>query len=200
VKSSVPVLACLVVGTGCGALGLPPKLSLSLDPTLAALYVLLFLIGVEIGGNTEVWQKARDLRARILLVPLAVVIGTLLGVGLLSLPLQGISLRHALAVGAGFGYYSLASVLTAQLAGKSLGVLALLVNLLREMATLVLAPLLVRCFGKLAPIASGGATAMDTTLPVISRSAGAEYALVAVFSGVILTLLVPLLITFLLAG
>ncbi|MBN2047332.1 MAG: LysO family transporter, partial [Anaerolineaceae bacterium] len=42
--------------------------------------------------------------------------------------------------------------------------------------------------------ASAGATAMDTTLPVIQKHAGKEYTLIAVYSGVILSLSVPILI------
>jgi uncharacterized membrane protein YbjE (DUF340 family) len=37
---------------------------------------------------------------------------------------------------------------------------------------------------------------MDTTLPVIHRFSGPEYAAMGVFSGVILTILVPFLVTF----
>jgi uncharacterized membrane protein YbjE (DUF340 family) len=36
---------------------------------------------------------------------------------------------------------------------------------------------------------------MDTTLPIITRSVGPEYALVAVLSGTVLTLLAPVFIT-----
>jgi uncharacterized membrane protein YbjE (DUF340 family) len=77
-------------------------------------------------------------------------------------------------------------------------VVALLSNIFREVATLLTTPILVRYFGKLAGIASGGATAMDTTLPVISRYSGKEYAIIALFSGIVLTILVPFLVTFIL--
>ena len=103
-----------------------------------------------------------------------------------------------MAVGAGFGYYSLSSVFITQLHSQSLGVVALLSNIFREVATLLATPLLVSYFGKLAGIASGGATAMDTTLPVISRYSGQSYAIIAVFSGIVLTILVPFLVTFIL--
>ena len=56
----------------------------------------------------------------------------------------------------------------------------------------------VKYFGKLAPIASGGATSMDTTLPVITKFTGTEYAIIAVFSGTVLTIIVPFLVTFIL--
>jgi uncharacterized membrane protein YbjE (DUF340 family) len=80
------------------------------------------------------------------------------------------------------------------MAGESLGVIALLSNIIREIFTLVFAPLIARIFGKLAPISSGGATAMDTTLPIITRYSGTEYVAFSVFSGLVLTLLVPLIV------
>ena len=193
--SSVIVLLCLVAGIGSGTASLLPQTVLDLDLTGYALYVLLFLVGMGIGGNGEVWRIARTLSVRVLLVPLSAVVGTLLGVGLLSACMPGLGLRDSLAVGSGFGYYSLSSVLIAEIAGRSLGVLALLTNILREIITLLAAPLLASRFGRLAPIVSGGATSMDTTLPIITRSVGAEYAMVSVFSGVVLTLLAPVLIT-----
>jgi uncharacterized membrane protein YbjE (DUF340 family) len=115
-----------------------------------------------------------------------------------SLLLPGIDAREALAVGAGFGYYSLSSIMITELHGQQLGVVALLANILREILTLLLTPLLARWCGRLAPIASGGATAMDTTLPIISRFLNQELALLAVFSGVVLTVMVPVLVTLIL--
>jgi len=75
------------------------------------------------------------------------------------------------------------------------GSLTVLVNLIREISTLTLAPVFVRFFGPWSTIASGGATAMDTTLPVVARFSGEEYVLPSVYSGVVLTLAVPLLLT-----
>jgi uncharacterized membrane protein YbjE (DUF340 family) len=65
-------------------------------------------------------------------------------------------------------------------------------------ATLLLTPLFVKYFGKLAGIMSGGATAMDTTLPIITRYSGKDYAIISLFSGIVLTILVPVIITFIL--
>jgi uncharacterized membrane protein YbjE (DUF340 family) len=197
-KSSLIILACLAAGILAGVLAVPPEAFLEMDPTAYALYALLFLVGAEIGANPRVWEVARRQNVRILLVPLSAVLGTFLGVALCSVFVPGVGFRESLAVGSGFGYYTLASVLIGQLGGKTLGVVALLSNILRELATLLTAPLLARHFGKLAPIASGGATSMDTTLPIITRSVGAEYAVISVVNGVVLTLLAPVLITALL--
>ncbi|MCA9936707.1 MAG: lysine exporter LysO family protein [Ardenticatenaceae bacterium] len=168
------------------------------DYTIYALYVLLFLVGVGVGSSQDALAVLRRVNWKIILVPLAIVLGTMLGVGLVSLALSGVSLREGLAVGAGFGYYSLSSIVISQLHSEQLGVVALLANVLREMLTLLLTPLMVRYFGKLAPIAAGGATAMDTTLPIITRFTGSEYAVIAVFSGLVLTVLVPFLVTLIL--
>ena len=197
-KSSLAILGCLVAGILVSAAHLLPAFLLRSEVAAGVLFALLFLVGVGIGGNPEMRELLRRLDPRMALVPLVAVIGTLLGVGIISIAVPGVRLREALAVGAGFGYYSLSSVLITQIRGETLGVLALLANVLRELATLVASPLLARHFGRLAPIVSGGATATDTTLPIIVQCAGEEYAVLAVFSGMVLSLLVPFLITFLL--
>jgi uncharacterized membrane protein YbjE (DUF340 family) len=158
------------------------------------LLVLLFIIGIGIGANVKIWRSIRKMHFKITLVPLSAVIGTLFGAGLVSVFLNDIDLNQTLAIGAGFGYYSLSSVIIAQMEGDFLGTVALVSNLMREITTLIMAPLFVRFFGKIAPIASGGATAMDTTLPIIVKTSGKEFSIVSIFSGMVLTLLVPLLV------
>ncbi|MCG8375720.1 MAG: lysine exporter LysO family protein, partial [Chlorobiales bacterium] len=81
---------------------------------------------------------------------------------------------------------------------QELGVIALLSNIFREIITLLAVPLLVKYFGKLAGIATGGATAMDTTLPIIVKFTGKDYGIIAIFSGITLTILVPVLVTMIL--
>ena len=62
--------------------------------------------------------------------------------------------------------------------------------------TVLGAPLMVRWFGKLAPISSGGATTMDTTLPIITRTAGQDLVIVSLFHGFVVDFSVPFLVTF----
>ncbi len=139
----------------------------------------------------------RQVRPRILLLPAGIIVGSLLGAAAIS-PLLPISLRDALAIGSGMGYYSLSSILIADLRGETLGALALLSNILRELLTFIIAPLLVRIGGKLGPIASGGATVMDTTLPVTIKYAGKEYVVIGFISAVVVTMAVPILIALIL--
>ena len=77
-----------------------------------------------------------------------------------------------------------------------MGTIALIANIFRELITLLGAPLLVRYFGRLAPICSGGATTMDTTLPIITRYSGKDLVFVAVIHGFVVDFTVPFFVTF----
>lgn len=195
-KGSIIIIIFFTTGLFAGIKGLSPELLKETDGTLYALYLLMFLVGIGIGTDKNIWPMLKNMNLKIILLPLAIITGTLAGAGVCSIFLSEISLPDALAIGSGFGYYSLSSIIISQVRNETLGIIALLSNISREIFTLIFTPLLAKYFGKLAPIASGGATAMDTTLPIISRYSGKEYAILAVFSGVMLTLLVPFIITF----
>ncbi|MGE5393829.1 MAG: lysine exporter LysO family protein [Candidatus Saccharibacteria bacterium] len=197
-KNSLIILAFFTTGVIAGLFRMLPDAMMETDFSMYALYVLMFLVGVGIGADKKSWSVLHRMKLKIVMVPLAVILGTFTGTAVVSLLLPGLKLKEVLAVGAGFGYYSLSSLMISQLANESLGVIALLSNIMREMFTLLATPLLVMYFGKLAGIGSGGATSMDTTLPVITRFSGKEWSIISVFSGIVLTLLVPLLVTFIL--
>ncbi len=197
-KGSLIIIGFFTLGLISGLMKITPEY-LDLDTiSQYALYVLMFLAGAGIGADRGSWQVIRSVNFKIFLVPLGVMAGTFIGTGLVALILPGLTIRESLAVGSGFGYYSLSSVFISELHSESLGVIALISNILREVTTLLATPLLVKYFGKLAGIASGGATAMDTTLPVISKYSGRDYAIISLFSGIVLTIVVPLLVTFIL--
>jgi uncharacterized membrane protein YbjE (DUF340 family) len=155
--------------------------------------LIVFSVGITIGRNRDVWRQMKTLGARVLLLPASVAAGTLLGSLLVPL-LIPIGFRETLAVGAGFGWYSLSGVLLMQLHSAELGALAFLSNVFRELLSIVTIPLLARYAGPFTCIAPGGATTMDTTLPLISRFSGAESSLLAFINGLLLTICVPILI------
>lgn len=197
-KGSLPVLGFFFAGVLIGWLDRLPRAVVESDASLWMLYVLLFCAGMGVGFDLKALAVIRELKGRILLVPAGVAAGSLAGSALawalLGLFGEGLPLADSLAVGAGFGYYSLATVIITRLGDPALGSVALLSNMIREIITLTLAPLLVRSAGRLGPVMTGGAAAMDTCLPVIARYSGERYAILAVFSGMALTLLVPVLV------
>lgn len=70
-----------------------------------------------------------------------------------------------------------------------------LANIIREMITLLLTPLLAKWFGPLAPISSGGATTMDTTLPIITQIVGQRYVALSIYHGFVTDFTVPFFVT-----
>ena len=150
-KGSIIIVSFFVAGVLLGRLVDVPALLTAEEPTLYALYVLMFLVGISIGSDKKALEALKHQNFKIILVPLATIIGTLAGSALISLVLGGKSLTDCLAVGSGFGYYSLSTIFITQYKGAELGTIALVSNILRELIALLAAPLLVRYFGKLAP-------------------------------------------------
>lgn len=195
-KGSLIIISFFTIGVLVAYGDILPAGILENDFSMYALYVLMFLVGISIGSEPGVLKALKEQKGRILFVPLATIAGTLAGSALVSLFLSGRSLTDCLAVGAGFGYYSLSSVFITGYKGAELGMLALTANIIREIVTLLGAPLLVCWFGKLAPICAGGATTMDTTLPMIARFSGKEFVAVSIFHGFVVDFSVPFLVTF----
>jgi len=193
-------LTALIAGTVLAGLAvgafklLPVEFVAWMEPlTSAALGVLLFGIGIEIGYNRRAWSELRRLGLGVLGLPLAVAVGSIAGALGAGWGL-GLPLNEASAIGAGFGWYSLSGVLLTQLAVASVGALAFLTNVLRELLAVLTMPFLARYLGRAAAVAAGGATSMDSTLLVVVRAAGDEAALLAFTSGAVLTALVPVLV------
>lgn len=160
-----------------------------------ALAALMACVGASIGSDPQTLKNFRALNPRLVLLPLCTILGTLVATALVSLLLSHRSLTDCLAVGSGFAYYSLSSIFITEYRGAELGTIALLSNICRELITLLAAPLLVRWFGRLAPIAAGGATTMDTTLPIIARTSGNDLVVVSLFHGFVVDFSVPFLVT-----
>lgn len=195
-KGSLIIVGFFVIGLLLSRFNL--NLPIFQDGSLGmyALYGLMFLVGISIGSDKKALGAIAKSNWRIFLVPLATIIGTLGGVAAVSLFLGERSLTDCLAVGSGFGYYSLSSIFITQYKGAELGTIALTSNIIREIITLLAAPLLVRYFGRLAPISAGGATTMDTTLPIITQYSGKEFVVIAIVHGIVVDFSVPFLVTF----
>jgi uncharacterized membrane protein YbjE (DUF340 family) len=198
-RASLVILGFFCVGLTVGYLDWFPENWTRTDFSLYALYLLMLLVGISIGADARVLLALRSHGLKLALVPLVTIFGTFAGVGVVTILSGNLRVVEGMAVGAGFGYYSLSSVIISELYSDTLGVVALLSNIMREVMTLVFAPLMAASLGKLAPIAAAGATSMDTTLPIITASAGKEFAIVALFHGIVLTILVPILVTLVLS-
>lgn len=193
-RDSFLILGFFLLGIALARLQIAPAVLAGADAALWTLWLFMFMIGLSIGADKKLAEILGKLRFSTLLLPLATTAGTFAGAALASVFLVW-TLGDCLAVGAGFGYYSLSSVFIGQYKGPELGAVALVCNILRELFTLLLAPLLARFFGPESVIVSGGSTSIDTTLPVISRYAGRDWVLPAIAHGMILDFSVPFWVT-----
>lgn len=195
-KGSLIIVGFFILGIAAGLSGIVPESIIDGDLTFYALCALLLCVGIGIGSDRNIVTKFKSLDVRMALLPLGTALGTFAGSLVVSFILSGRSPLDCLAVGSGFGYYSLSSIFITEYKGAELGTIALLANIIREMVTLLLSPVLAKAFGPLAPISSGGVTSMDTTLPIIIASSGEQYSAVSIFHGFILDFSIPFLVTF----
>ena len=195
-KGSLVIVAFFVAGCVAGLFALVPFDVAGARVSTYVLYALMFCVGVTLGHDETLAGRVRRLDPRLALLPVMTAVGTLAGAALATPLLPPLAVTDTLAVGSGFGYYSLSSIFIADFRGAELGTVALLCNVMREIFTLLAAPLVARWCGPLAAVSIGGATTFDATLPVITQAAGKPYAVVSIFHGCTLDFSVPFLVTF----
>ena len=203
-KGSLIVVGFFALGCLLGWGGWLPDVILENDITVYVLCLLMFQVGLSIGSDKKLKEILGSIRPKLLLIPFATIAGTLVFSALASLLLTQWSVFDCLAVGSGFAYYSLSSILITQLKEPSwgirlateLGTIALMANIMREIMALLATPLFVRYFGRLSPICAGGATTMDTTLPIITRYSGKDLVFISIFHGIIVDFTVPFFVSF----
>ena len=190
---SISILVVLVLGIGAGYI-LPENISGMIDSASSyMLLVLLFSVGIDMGLNKEVFTRIKELGFKILLIPFGVVVGSLCG-GAITSFLVNLPVKDSLAISAGLGWYSLSGIMITEAGNPVAGTIAFLSNVFREMLTFVVVPFIASHLNYYCAIAPAGATAMDTTLGIISRNTDATVAVLSFVSGVICTLLVPVLV------
>lgn len=195
-KGSLIVVGFFILGIIVGVFDWLPFDLEKTDISFYALCALMFSVGISIGNDPDTVKKFKQLNPMLALLPVMTILGTLAASALAGLVLEHRTVPQVMAVGSGFAYYSLSSIFITEYQGPELGTVALLSNIIRELIALLCAPLLARWFGTLAPISAGGATTMDTTLPIITKTIGDKYAVVSIFHGFVVDFTVPFLVTF----
>lgn len=190
---SINILLAVAIGIGAGFFFFPPAIIEYTDYVLdIGLCLLLFFVGIDIGKNKEVLGKIKSMGFKILLVPLMIAIGSI-GGSMVAGFLLKIPFNESGAVGAGFGWYTLSSMLLTNYSTE-LSALAFITNVVREVLALISIPIIAKYVGDMESIAPAGATAMDTALPVISKSTNSHTVIISFITGVILSTAVPILV------
>jgi uncharacterized membrane protein YbjE (DUF340 family) len=194
------VAVSLVGGLLFGYLFLDTGVKDTLDLILmSALDVMIFIAGIEIGSNRGILKRICNLHSALLAfaIPLAVACGSICGALLLG-HIAGLSAYDSLLVGGGLGWYSFSSVVISAMYSTEIGTVAFLANMMREISGFFLIPLLVRVHKFLALAPSGAAT-MDSGLPVVIKYTNLHVGMYSFINGLVLTLIVPVLISWLLS-
>ena len=118
-KNNLIVLAIFGIGCLAGA-GFQPEADMH-NWSLCILYALMLQVGIGIGSNRSLQQELKKLSPKMLLVPAATITGTLAFSAAASLLLSQWSVFDCMAVGSGFAYYSLSSILITQFKEPSIG-------------------------------------------------------------------------------
>ncbi len=161
------------------------------------LYALLFFVGLDMGRNETVFMDMKKAGWRILLFPVASIVGTLLGAALVSVffPYR---VNECMAIAAGFGWYSLAPVLLAEYSSV-ISAICFLANVMRELLSFIFIPIVAKRVGYIETTSLAGAAAMDTCLAVTVRATHQRIVIYAIACGMITGTLVPVIIPLLIS-
>ena len=156
------------------------------------LFLLLFFVGMDIGNNNEVFNQLKNMSKKILLLPIITILGSLIG-GAIASYFISLSLGESIAISSGMGWYSFSAIELSKIYAH-LGGVAFLSNVLREFSAILFIPFIAKKIGSYESVATAGATAMDSVLPVINKSNPPNVAIIAFYSGLIITIIVPILV------
>jgi len=157
------------------------------------LCTLLIFVGMDLGLDGKVVENFKAVGIRVMAIPAATAVGTLSGAWLCSffLPLTG---RECLAVGAGFGWYSLAPGIIMDQGYVVTGAISFMHNVMREIISIITIPFVAKFVGYVECCGVPGSSAMDICLPIVERSTSSNTAVYSFISGVTVTILVPILV------
>lgn len=202
-KFTLTIICVFATGIAVGLTHVLPETLPYSEATTIILYILIAQIGFSLGSSPNLKDLLKEINLKNLLIPIGTIAGTLI----FSLITGCIIGKHSpgewLALGSGLGYYSLSSVLildlkTSQIglqAAQELATLAIFTNIIREILSISLIPIIARKFDAYAAVSATGVCSLDVALPFIERQGGKRMVAVSVLHGAVLELCVPLLVT-----
>lgn len=157
------------------------------------LCILLVFVGMDLGLEGTVIQNFKKVGLRIFAFPVVVAVATLLGAGISGVAM-GLSLKESLAIGAGFGWYSLAPGIIMDAGYLTASAVSFLHNVMRELLAILFIPFVAARIGYIETTCMPGSAAMDVCLPIVEKATRGDIAVYSFVSGVILSALVPVLV------
>ena len=169
------------------------------DWLVIGICILLGLAGFGLGISGNIFERFKGAGLRIVFIPIAAVAGSLImGVvyGLVTSLAGdgGLSVKEALAVSAGFGWYTFAPGILTESGFAVAGAVSFMHNVIRETLGLVGIPLIAKKIGYLEAMSVPGVAAMDVCLPLIERSCRPETVVYSFCTGALMCVSVPVVV------
>lgn len=164
---------------------------------VVGLCILLGLVGFELGLSGNIAANIKSVGVKVIAFPIAAVLGSLLFGSVCGI-FFGFSLREGIAISAGFGWYTYAPAVIAGAGAQYTvaGAVSFVHNVLREVAGIVLIPLLAGRLGYIECAAIPGVAAMDVCIPIVEKSCRPDTVVYSFMIGLLMcittSLLVPL--------
>jgi len=157
------------------------------------LFALILQVGIEVGLEYENLRKSIETLRNQLYLPI-ITITTSTAAGIIGAVILNMDYRLALAISLGMGWYSFTGAYVTAKVNPYYGAIAFIANMFRETATMIITPILPKRMRR-AGIIIGGATTMDTTLPIITKSLGEENIMISLYHGLVITIIIPLILS-----
>lgn len=155
-----------------------------------ALYLMVFLVGVDLGFDGTAPQLIKQAGVKTLIFPLVVGVATLLGVFLCTL-FMDYNAHESLMIGATFCWYSLAPNIIIDGGYVAAGAVAFLSNFFRVILTLITVPIVAQKVGYVETTGMAVAASMDVCIGTIESSTNKTCAIIAFVTGCVFTFVIP---------
>lgn len=159
----------------------------------STLILLLFLVGIQLRTSNMSLKQILFNKIGVLTTSI-VILSCALG-GMIFAFIYDLPWNQGLVMASGYGFYSLSGILVKQEYGALYGNMTLLNDILREVMSMIFIPIIMRRF-KYAALGIAGATSMDFTLPMLTKSGSVVVVAPAIVQGFLLSLLMPILVLF----
>lgn len=192
------IIISIFIGIFCGLLLKSSFLLNSVDIFIKlGLCLLLFFVGIDIGNYKNLAKSLRKIKKKVIFLPIITILGSIFG-GFITASFLSLSFPETIAISSGMGWYSFSAIELAKI-DANLGAIAFLSNVFRELLAILLIPFIAKYLDGYEAISCAGAPAMDSLLPFINRNTPANMAIVSFYSGLIITLVIPILLPFLIS-
>ncbi|MDO4870073.1 MAG: lysine exporter LysO family protein [Bacillota bacterium] len=198
-RMTLLILICVAIGISSGyfiLLGMFGQETLASTSSLMitiGLCVLLVFVGLDLGLEGKVFTDIRRVGLKILIIPFALMLGTLVG-SVLCMFILPLALNESLAVGGGFAWYSLAASIIIDAGHEAAGAISFMHNIMRELFGIVFVPLVAKRIGYVECLSLPASTCMDVCLPIVEQSTNGSTTVYSFITGFVTSMSVPFVV------